>query len=103
MQAISRPDAMQRKPILMPANLIEKVERIAKAKKVSFAEVVRGIIDGYNADISNEDEVLLEVLADEVIRSTALLIDKIDNTIKRIDETHAMIKERGNELVGKGC
>ena len=30
MQTTSQPGAMQRKPILMPANLIEKVERIAK-------------------------------------------------------------------------
>jgi hypothetical protein len=85
---------MQRKPILMPTNLIEKVERIAKDKNVSFAEVVRNAVDVFDDDISAEDEALLEALADEVIKSTAELIAKIDNTIKRIDETHAMIKER---------
>jgi hypothetical protein len=85
---------MQRKPILMPTNLIEKVERIAKDKNVSFAEVVRNAVDAFDDDISAEDEALLEALADEVIKSTAELIAKIDNTIKRIDETHAMIKER---------
>jgi hypothetical protein len=31
----------------MPASLIEKVERIAKDKNVSFAEVVRNILDGF--------------------------------------------------------
>jgi predicted transcriptional regulator len=93
MQSISQPGAMQRKPILMPANLIEKVERIAKDNNVSFAEAVRNIIDVFDADVSTEDEELLEALADEIIRSTAELIAKIDNTIKRIDETHAMIME----------
>ena len=93
MQTISQPGAMQRKPILMPASLIEKVERIAKDRNVSFAEVVRNAVDVFDADISTEDEALLEALADEVIRSTAELITKIDNTIKRIDETHATIKE----------
>lgn len=93
MQTISQPGAMQRKPILMPANLIHKVERIAKDKNVSFAEVVRNAVNVFDADISTEDEALLEALADEVIRSTTDLIEKIDNTIKRIDETHAMIKE----------
>jgi hypothetical protein len=83
---------MQRKPILMPANLIEKVERIAKDKNVSFAEVVRNAVDVFDADISTGQEALLEALADEVIKSTAGLIEKIDNTIRRIDETHAMIK-----------
>ncbi|KGM43337.1 hypothetical protein JY97_08005 [Alkalispirochaeta odontotermitis] len=76
----------------MPANLIEKVERIAKDRNVSFAEVVRNAIDAFDADISTEDEALLEALADEVISSTAELVAKIDNTIKRIDETHAMVK-----------
>lgn len=94
MHTISQPGAMQRKPILMPTNLIEKVERIAKDKNVSFAEVVRNAVDAFDDDISAEDEALLEALADEVIKSTAELIAKIDNTIKRIDETHAMIKER---------
>lgn len=93
MQTISQPGAMQRKPILMPARLIEKVERIAKDRNVSFAEVVRNAIDVFDADMSTKDEALLEALADEVIGSTADLIARIDNTLKRIDETHAMIKE----------
>ena len=60
---------------------------------MSSAEVVRNAIDVCDADISTEDEALLEALADEAIRSAAELVAKIDNTIKRIDETHAVIKK----------
>ncbi|BBO83395.1 hypothetical protein DSCO28_39610 [Desulfosarcina ovata subsp. sediminis] len=74
--------AMLRKPILMPANLIEKVDRIAKDRNVSFAEVIRNAVDVLGEDdMTAEEETLLEALLDEVIRSTTDLAAKLDQTI----------------------
>ncbi|BBO89740.1 hypothetical protein [Desulfosarcina ovata] len=73
---------MLRKPILMPANLIEKVDRIAKDRNVSFAEVIRNAVDVFGEDdMTAEEETLLEALLDEVIRSTTDLAAKLDQTI----------------------
>ncbi|WP_155323617.1 hypothetical protein [Desulfosarcina ovata] len=73
---------MLRKPILMPANLIEKVDRIAKDRNVSFAEVIRNAVDVLGEDdMTAEEETLLEALLDEVIRSTTDLAAKLDQTI----------------------
>jgi hypothetical protein len=38
-------ETMLRKPILMPPSMIDKVDKIANERKVSFAEVVRAELD----------------------------------------------------------
>lgn len=87
---------MLRKQILMPANLIEKVDRIAKDRNVSFAEVVRNAVDVFSEDyMTDEEEALLEALLDEVIASTKNSITVIDSVIERIDKTYALVEGGG--------
>lgn len=88
----SRSSAMLRKVILMPPSLIEKVKRIALAKNVSFAEVVRTAVDDFDETLTAEDEALLEAMLDKVIASTHKSIAVIDKMIERIDKTHAKLE-----------
>jgi competence protein ComGC len=83
---------MLRKPILMPPTMIDKVDKIANDRKVSFAEVVREAVDAFDGDLSMEDEALLEALADTMIKTTQEVVKKIDEVEKRLDETHAMLE-----------
>ena len=94
MSTLSQNETMRRKPILMPPAMIAKVDRIAAANKVSFAEVVRGAVDAFDGDLSKEDETLLEALAETMIQTTREIVAKIDSTEKRLDETHNMLKVR---------
>jgi competence protein ComGC len=83
---------MLRKPILMPPSMIDKVDKIANDRKVSFAEVVREAVDAFDGDLSMEDEALLDALADTMIKTTQEVVKKIDEVEKRLDETHAMLE-----------
>ncbi len=83
---------MLRKPILMPSSMIDKVDKIARRRNLSFAEVVRDAVEVFNGDFSIEDEALLEVLAENMIKTTREVVDKIDAVEKRLDETHAMLE-----------
>ena len=76
----------------MPPGMIKKVDKIARDKKVSFAEVVRAAVDAFDGDLSIEDEALLEALADTMIKTTQEVIKKIDEVEKRLDETHAKLE-----------
>ena len=80
---------MVRKTIHMPANLIAKVDRIAMEKGISFSEAVRQAIDAFI-----EHEELLEAMVEMIIKLNQESIDKVDALMKRMDETHAMLKER---------
>ncbi len=91
MTASSQRETMLRKPILMPPSMIDKVDKIANERKVSFAEVVREAIDAFDGDLSMEDEALLEALADTMIKTTREVVEKIDAIEKQLDETHAML------------
>jgi len=84
-------ETMLRKPILMPSSMIDKVDKIANARKVSFAEVVREAVDAFDGDLSLEDGALVEALADTMIKTTREVVEKIDAIEKRLDETHAML------------
>jgi len=84
-------ETMLRKPILMPSSMIDKVDKIANKRKVSFAEVVREAVDAFDGDLSMEDEALVEALADTMIKTTREVVEKIDAIEKRLDETHAML------------
>ena len=87
-------ETMLRKPILMPPSMIDKVDKIANERKVSFAEVVREAIDAFDGDLSMEDEALLEALADAMIKTAREVVEKIDAIEKRLDETHAMLEAK---------
>ena len=87
-------ETMLRKPILMPPSMIDKVDKIANERKVSFAEVVREAIDAFDGDLSMEDEALLEALADVMIKTAREVVEKIDAIEKRLDETHAMLEAK---------
>lgn len=83
---------MRRKPILMPPSMIERVDRIAKSKNISFAAVVRDAVNAFDDGETTEDEVLLDALADAMIQTTRGLVAKIDELEKKLDETHAMLE-----------
>ncbi|MCP4629233.1 MAG: hypothetical protein GY850_37875 [bacterium] len=85
-------ETMLRKPILMPPSMIDKVDKIANERKVSFAEVVREAVDAFDGDLSMENEALVAVLADTMIKTTREVVEKIDAIEKRLDETHAMLE-----------
>jgi len=87
-------ETMLRKPILMPPSMIDKVDKIANERKVSFAEVVREAVDAFDGDLSMEDEALLEALADVMIKTAREAVEKIDAIEKRLDETHAILETK---------
>jgi hypothetical protein len=41
-----------------------------------------------------EDEALVEALADTMIKTTRVVVEKIDAFEKRLDETHAMLEAK---------
>ena len=88
----TRQETMLRKPILMPPSMIDKVDKIANDRKVSFAEVVREAVAAFDGDLSIEDEALLETLAETMIKTTQEVVKKIDAVEKKLDETHAMLE-----------
>ena len=92
MSESARQETMLRKPILMPPSMIDKVDKIARNRKVSFAEVVREAVNAFDGDLSMEDEALLEALAEIMIKTTQEVVEKIDAVEKRLDETHAMLE-----------
>jgi hypothetical protein len=94
MAAPAQRETMQRKPILMSPRMISKIDKIARSKKVSFAEVVREAVDAFDGGLSQEDMVLLEALADDMIKTTQVVVERIDAVEKRLDETHAMLESR---------
>jgi len=85
-------ETMLRKPILMPPSMIKKVDRIAKKKKVSFAEVVREAVTAYGENQTSEDELILEALADTMIETTTNLMKKLDDLEKQMDQTHTLLQ-----------
>ena len=92
MGVVEQNETMQRKPILMPPSMIKKVDRIAKRKNVSFAEVVRNAVDAFGGEESVEDGLILEALADTMIQTTQTLIARMDAIEKRLDDTHAILE-----------
>ncbi len=89
-----RHETMQRKPILMPPKMISKIDKIARGRNVSFAEVVREAVDAFDNDFSSEDTAILEALADTMIKTTQEVVKRIDAVEKRLDETHAMLEDQ---------
>jgi len=85
-------ETMLRKPILMPPSMIEKVDKIAKNKNVSFAKVVREAVDAFDSETSEDDAQILDALADTMIKTTQEVVKKMEEIEKRFDATHAMLK-----------
>ena len=93
----ARQETMQRKPILMPPSMIKKVDKIAKNKKVSFAEVVREAVNSFDSETSSDDAALLEVLADTMIGAVKDTIARINEVEKKLDTTHKILEaQSGN-------
>lgn len=88
----SKGQAMQRKPILMPPAMITKIDKIARSRNVSFAEVVREAVDAFDSDLSSEDSAILEALADTMIKTTQDVIKKMEAVEKKLDETHDILE-----------
>lgn len=76
----------------MPPSMIEKVDKIAKNKKISFAKVVREAVNAFDSETSAEDAEILDVLADTMIRTTQEIVEKIEKIEKQLDTTHAMLE-----------
>ncbi|OIP50412.1 MAG: hypothetical protein AUK28_01855 [Desulfobacterales bacterium CG2_30_60_27] len=91
----ARQEAMLRKPILMPPSMIEKIDKIAKTQKVSFAEVVRKAVNAFGSEPSSDDAAILEALADTMIASAKDTLKLIDKLGKKLDETHAILEAHG--------
>lgn len=94
MTSHARQETMQRKPILMPPEMISRIDRIARDRKVSFAKVVREAVDAFDEELATENAVLLEALADTMIQTTRSAVKKIDAIEKKLDETHALLGTR---------
>lgn len=75
----------------MPPSMIEKVDKIAEDRNVSFAKVVREAVDAYNGEVS-DDDALLELLAETMIKTTRDVVERIEEIEKRLDATHAMLE-----------
>lgn len=85
-------ETMLRKPILMPPSMIEKVDKIAKSKKVSFAKIVREAVDAFDSETSADDTKILDALAETMIQTTQEVVKKMEEVEKRLDATHAMLE-----------
>ena len=94
MSGLAQRETMLRKPILMPPSMIEKVDRIAKNKKVSFAKVVREAVDAFDSETSADDAMILDALADTMIKTTQEVVEKMEELEKRLDATHTMLEDQ---------
>lgn len=87
-----RGEAMQRKPILMPPEMISRIEQMARGRKVSFAKIVREAVEAFEETPSDADAALLDALAETMIRTSRDVASKIEAMEARLDETHAMLE-----------
>ena len=92
METPAKQETMQRKPILMPTEMISRIDKIARGRNVSFAKVVREAVDAFDEDLPTETSALLDALADTMIQTTEDVVKKIDVIEKQLDETHALLE-----------
>jgi len=78
----------------MPPEMISKIDKIVRGRKVNFAKVVREGIDAFDEGLAMENSSLLEALADAMIQTTQDVVKKIEAIEKKLDETHALLEER---------
>ena len=90
MQA-AQTENLVRKQLMLSSTNIQKLEKIAKEKKLSVASVVRSAIDSFNPDNTDfETSELMELVSSrlkEAIEDTA-------NTRKRLDKTLTSLEKR---------
>ncbi len=91
----ARQVAMLRKPILMPPDMIKKVDKIAKSKNASFAEVVREAVNAFDGEDLSDDAIILEALADTMIGTVEGTIDRLNDVEKKLDATHKILEPQG--------
>jgi hypothetical protein len=94
MSGSAQRETMLRKPIFMPPSMIEKVDKIAKSENISFAKVVRKAVNAFNNDTPNEDDRILDALADTMICTTEEVVKKMVIIEKRLDATHAILGDQ---------
>ena len=92
MSGSAQRETMLRKPILMPPGMIEKVDKIAKQKKISFAKVVREAVNAFDSEASEDDAQILDALADTMIKTTQEVVKKMEKIEEQLDATHAMLE-----------
>ena len=92
MRGSPRQETMLRKPILMPPSMIAKVDKIAQGRKVSFAKVVREAVDAFDPESANDDEAILEALAETMIKTTRDVLGRIEEVERQLDATHALLE-----------
>lgn len=87
MQA-TQPSNLIRKQYLISVNQIEKLDRLAKEKKSSAAEIVRQAIDAYEPDLEGmEASELLELVSvrvKEAIVDTKNTRNRLNKTLKKL-------------------
>ncbi len=92
MQVVQQTENLIRKQLMLSNTNIQKLERIAKEKKISVASIVRSAIDSFNPDDTDlETSELMELVSSrlkEAIEDTA-------NTRKRLDKTLTSLEQRG--------
>jgi competence protein ComGC len=94
MSGSAQHETMLRKPILMPPSMIEKVNKIAKNKKISFAKVVREAVKAFDSETSADDTKILNALADTMIQTTQEVVKKMEEIEQRLDATHAILEKQ---------
>lgn len=92
MSTTARHETMQRKPILMPPSMIKKVDKMAKNKKVSFAEIVREAVNAFDSETSSNDVIILEALADLLIGTVKNVTDRMSQIEEKMEITHASLE-----------
>lgn len=90
MNTATRQPAMLRKPILMPPDMIQRIDTIAKKQNVSFAEVVRTAINTFDG-MPSDEESILEALAETMLGTVQDTLARIEQVEKKLDDTHLMI------------
>jgi CRISPR/Cas system CMR-associated protein Cmr3 (group 5 of RAMP superfamily) len=92
MQAAQQTENLIRKQLMLSNSNIEKLEKIAKEKKLSVASVVRSAIDSFNPDNTNIETSELMELVSSRLKET---IEDTANTRKRLDKTLTSLEQRG--------
>lgn len=88
---VAQTENLVRKQLMLSNTNIKKLERIAKEKKLSVANVVRTAIDSFNPDDTGMETSELMELVSTRLKKT--IIDTA-NTRKRLDKTLTFLDKR---------
>lgn len=85
---------MIRKPVMMPPDLIKKINRIAEERKEPFAAIMREAAYAYDpSSLNSDDEAMIISMLDLMVKSNLETIRKIDELEKRLDDTHEILSK----------